>query len=121
MNFKKMTFLCMQRLTNFPYIEEDFDALTNYELLCKVVEYLNKVIANENNQNDAIKELAEAFTNLKNYVDSYFDNLDVQEEVNNKIDEMVENGTFQNLIDEYTNIVTTFSKIGFNSKGSLYS
>ncbi|MBQ1551007.1 MAG: hypothetical protein IIZ67_02800, partial [Bacilli bacterium] len=113
MNFKKMTFLCMQRLTNFPYIEEDFDALTNYELLCKVVEYLNKVIANENNQNDAIKELAEAFTNLKNYVDSYFDNLDVQEEVNNKIDEMVENGTFQNLIDEYTNIVTTFSKIGF--------
>ena len=31
-------------LQNFPFIEEDFDALTDYGLLCKVVEYLNKVI-----------------------------------------------------------------------------
>ena len=97
MNFKKMTYLCMQRLTNFPYIEEDFDALTNYELLCKVVEYLNKVIANENNQNEAINELAEAFTNLKNYVD----NLDLQEEVNNKLDEMYENGQLSDLVAQY--------------------
>lgn len=96
MNFKKMTFLCMQRLTNFPYIEEDFDALTNYELLCKVVEYLNKVIANENNQNEAINELAEAFTNLKNYVD----NLDLQDEVNNKLDEMYENGQLEQIIEQ---------------------
>lgn len=101
MNFKKMTFLCMQRLTNFPYIEEDFDALTNYELLCKVVEYLNKVIANENNQNDAINELAEAFTNLKNYVDNYFNNLDVQDEINNKLDEMAEGGELAEIIATY--------------------
>lgn len=101
MNFKKMTFLCMQRLTNFPYIEEDFDALTNYELLCKVVEYLNKVIANENNQNDAINELAEAFNTLKNYVDNYFDNLDVQDEIDNKIEDMIESGEFQEIIAEY--------------------
>lgn len=96
MNFKKMTYLCMQRLTNFPYIEEDFDAITNYELLCKVVEYLNKVIANENNQNEAIAELATSFTELKNYVD----NLDLQDEVNNKIDEMVESGEFQEILFE---------------------
>ena len=100
MNFKKMTFLCMQRLTNFPYIEADFDALTNYELLCKVVEYLNKVIANENAQNDAINELAEAFTNLKNYVDNYFDNLDVQDEINNKLDSLVEDGTISEIINQ---------------------
>ena len=101
MNFKKMTFLCMQRLTNFPYIEEDFDALTNYELLCKVVEYLNKVIANENNQNDAINELADAFNTLKNYVDNYFNNLDVQDEIDNKIEDMIESGEFQEIIAEY--------------------
>ena len=28
-------------LQNFPFIEEDFDSLTTYELICKVVEYLN--------------------------------------------------------------------------------
>ena len=31
--------LCV--LQNFPFIEADFDARTNYQLLCKVVEYLN--------------------------------------------------------------------------------
>ena len=47
-NFNKLTpfrFFC---LTNFPFIEEDFDSLTNYELLCKIVEYLNKVINTTN-------------------------------------------------------------------------
>lgn len=101
MNFKKMTFLCMQKLTNFPYIEADFDALTNYELLCKVVEYLNKVIANENAQNEALNELATAFNNLKSYVDNYFDNLDVQEEINNKLDEMAESGELTDIIAQY--------------------
>ena len=28
-------------LQNFPFIEADFDAITNYQLLCKIVEYLN--------------------------------------------------------------------------------
>ena len=98
-NFKKLTYLCMQTLTNFPYIEEDFDAITNYQLLCKVVEYLNKVIANENNQNEAINELAKAFINLKNYVD----NLDLQDEVNNKLDEMLDDGVLGQIIEQYLN------------------
>ena len=111
--FKHMTFLCMQRLTNFPYIEEDFDALTNYELLCKVVEYLNKVIENENNQNDAINELAEAFNNLKSYVEEYFDNLDVQEEINNKLDEMAESGQLTDIIAQYLGLagMITFNTV----------
>ena len=114
--FKHMTFLCMQRLTNFPYIEEDFDALTNYELLCKVVEYLNKVIENENNQNDAINELAAAFNNLKSYVDEYFDNLDVQEEINNKLDEMAESGQLTDIIAQYLGLA---GMITFNSVSEM--
>ena len=35
-------------LQNFPFIEADFDAITNYQLYCKVVEYLNKVIVDTN-------------------------------------------------------------------------
>lgn len=112
MNFKKLTYLCMQRLTNFPYIEEDFDALTNYELLCKVVEYLNKVIANDNLQNEAITELATSFTELKNYVD----NLDLQDEVNNKLDEMYENGQLDQIIEQY---LVSSAIWGFNTVSDM--
>ena len=116
--FKHICFLHMQRLTNFPFIEADFDALTNYELLCKVVEYLNKVIANENEQNESINELANAFNSLKTYVDNYFENLDVQEEINNKLDDMAEAGTLQEIIGEYLNANAIW---GFNNISAMKS
>ena len=37
-------------------------------------------------------DIDEAFKDLKDYVINYFDELDIQEEVNNKLDEMVEQG-----------------------------
>lgn len=84
--------LCV--LQNFPFIEADFDAVTNYQLLCKVVEYLNKVIDNNNKQNDNISQLEQNFITLYNYVNNYFNNLDVQEEINKKIDELIATGDF---------------------------
>ena len=99
--FKDLYYLCVQKLTNFPYIEENFDALTNYELLCKVVEELNKMITNMNTQNQSILALYNAFNTLKTYIDTYFENLDVQEEINNKLDEMSESGELTNLIKNY--------------------
>ena len=103
-NFKKMCLMYIQQLTNFPYIEKDFDALTDYQFLCKVVAYLNKIITNENTQNDAITALYNAFTELKDYVDNYFDNLDVQDEINNKLDEMANDGTLETLLGSYISI-----------------
>ena len=88
-------------LQNFPFIEEDFDAITNYQLLCKVVEYLKNVIANELTMEENITNLYNSFTELKNYVDNYFANLDVQEEINNKLDEMVLDGTLETIIAKY--------------------
>ena len=82
-------------IQNFPFIEEDFDALTDYGLLCKVVEYLNKVIEQTNATSTQVEELSAAFNTLKDYVDNYFDNLDVQEEINNKLDDMAEAGTLE--------------------------
>ena len=100
-NFKKLMRLSIQALTNFPYIEEDFDALTNYELLCKVVEELNKVSDNQKILDNNITLLIEAFNELKNYVDNYFENLDVQEEINNKLDDMAESGQLTDIIAQY--------------------
>lgn len=88
-------------IQSFPFIEEDFDALTDYELLCKVVEYLNKVIDSQNDVADEVNDLSTSFQQLHDYVEHYFDNLDVQEEINNKIDEMVENGSFQVIFNNY--------------------
>ena len=103
----------MQVLTNFPYIEADFDALTNYQLLCKVVEYLNMVINNENEVTEEVTGLYNAYVSLQNYVNNYFDNLDVQEEINNKLDEMVEDGTLQEIITTYiqSNVMWTFDSV----------
>lgn len=90
-------------LQNFPFIEADFDAVTNYQLLCKVVEYLNKLIDNSNKQNDNITQLEQNFITLYNYVKDYFDNLDVQEEINKKLDEMAADGTLGNIIEPFFN------------------
>ncbi len=70
------------------------DSLSYYELLCKVVAKLNESIDNTNG-------LIEAFEELKTYIENYFKNLDVQEEINNKLDEMVKDGTFDKLLNGY--------------------
>ena len=103
--FKRLTPFKRCILQNFPFIEEDFDALTNYGLLCKVVAYLNKVIESQNEVEGVTEEIVTAFNNLYDYVKNYFDNLDVQDEINNKLDEMVEDGELQEIIDEYLNVL----------------
>ena len=100
-NIQKLPLFVRCVIQNFPFIEEDFDALTNYQLTSKVVEYLNKVISSQNEVIDATNDLQVAFQELHDYVENYFNNLDVQEEINNKIDAMVLNGTFQTILNTY--------------------
>ena len=88
-------------IENFPFIEADFDAITNYQLISKVTEYLNQVISNENLTEQQIGTLTTAYNNLENYVNNYFNNLDVQEEINNKLDEMVLDGTLAEILRPY--------------------
>ena len=78
-------------LQNFPFIEEDFDTLKNYELMCKIVEYIKKNIV------PVVDEHSEQIDNLLNW----FDNLDVQEEIDNKLDEMAESGELADIIAQY--------------------
>lgn len=81
-------------LENFPYIEEDFDAITNYQLFSKVVEYLNKITYNQNLVQESNNEVVD-------FVNNYFANLDVQEEINNKLDDMAEKGQLTEIIAQY--------------------
>ncbi len=74
------------------------ESLTYEEQLIWFCNFLEKeVIPTVNNNADAIIE-------LQNYVNNYFDNLDVQEEINNKLDEMANDGTLEEIITDYINL-----------------
>lgn len=79
-----------------------FDESMSYlELLYALLDYLKEtVIPAVNNNADAIEELQNLYIQLKTYVDNYFENLDVQEEINNKLDEMATDGTLENIINQ---------------------
>lgn len=77
------------------------DSLSYYELLCKVVDYLNKTMEDVETLHDDVEGLHDAYEQLQTFVNDYFDNLDVQDEINNKLDTMVEDGTFDTLLSPY--------------------
>lgn len=82
-DFKKISPFKGWVLENFPFIEADFDAITEYQLFCKIVEYLNKVIYNQKLLEDSDNELVDAFNELKNYVDTYIITIpDFQQAIN---------------------------------------
>ena len=83
-----------------------FDESMSYlELLYALLHYLKEtVIPAVNNNADAVEELQNLYIQLKNYVDNYFDNLDVQTEINNKLNEMASDGTLAKIIEDYATI-----------------
>ena len=86
------------------------ESMSYYEMLLWFTKFLSeKVIPTINNNGLAVEELQLKFNELKDYVENYFDNLDVTEEVNNKLDEMVEDGTMQELIAQYLQLQTTYT------------
>lgn len=76
------------------------DSLTYQELLYKLIAKINEVVESQNQTNENFDELYALFVQLKDYVDNYFKNLDVQEEINNKLDEMAKDGTLDKIINE---------------------
>ena len=85
--------------TVLPLVYEE--SLSYYELLCKVVNYLNNLLKDLNGVADNVLELNKGYEQLVNYINNYFENLNVQEEINNKLDEMAEDGTLTNLFSSY--------------------
>ena len=86
------------------------ESLSYYECLCGLLSYLkDTVIPVLNNNAEVIAQLNisvdefKTYINgkveeLENFVNNYFDNLDVQDEIDHKLDEMVEDGTIERLI-----------------------
>lgn len=75
------------------------DSLSYYELLNKVVTYLNNTISDVANVETNVGRLAEAYNQLQDYVNNYFDDLDVEAELRNVLDKMVLDGTMDELLE----------------------
>lgn len=82
---------CM--LESFPFIERTFQEIDAYKLLCRIVEYLDKTV-------DKTNVLGKKVEELNNWINT----LDLQDEVNKKLDEMAESGELQEIIAQYVNI-----------------
>lgn len=86
--------------SNIPAVYDN--TMTYYEELCALIKYLqDQVVPAVNTNASAVTTISEAVEQLQKYVEDYFTNLDVQEEINNKLDEMAENGTLQEIMAEY--------------------
>ncbi|MBO7692643.1 MAG: hypothetical protein J6T10_08430 [Methanobrevibacter sp.] len=93
------------------------ETMTYYEMLVWFTKFLGEtVIPTVNNNAEAVSELQAKYIELKTYIDNYFDNLDVQEEINNKLDDMVEAGTLQEIIADYLNSKAIF---GFDNVANM--
>lgn len=114
------------------------DSLSYYEVLCKLVTYVNNLLTDlqtatgsigtfaqqfvvnqqflnqmaeqlgtntaqlETYINGRMEDFSEAYESLQEYVNTYFANLDVQEEINTKLDEMAQDGTLDTLLQPFT-------------------
>lgn len=104
---KKLTPFRWCMLQSFPFIEATFDAIDNYGLLCKIIEYVNKNIDKTNELGIKVEEL-----------NNWFNSLDVQDEINKKLDEMAESGQLSEIISQYLNLTSIFT---FNNINELLS
>lgn len=77
------------------------DSLSYYELLNKVVVYLNNLISDVSNAETNIDSLLTAYNELQDYVNAYFTNIDIQDEINNKLDEMASSGQLTEIISPF--------------------
>lgn len=88
--------------------------------LCKFLQ--DTVIPAVNNNGQAVAELQALYIQLKDYVDNYFKNLDVQQEINKKLDEMAEDGTLADIINIFiANSQFTFDTVNDMKNSSKLS
>ena len=77
------------------------NSMSYYEALANLVHYIQDTVDVVNNNATVTENYITLTNQLQDYVEHYFDNLNVQDEINNKLDEMVENGTFQAILNDY--------------------
>ena len=93
------------------------ESMSYYEALTWLVNYIEKnIIPAVDNNAEAVKEIQTEIIRLKEYVDNYFKDLDVQEEIDNKLDEMAQDGTLAEIIGDF--LLKNFNSVkSYGAKG----
>lgn len=86
------------------------DSMSYYEALCALYKFIqDNLVEPINNNATVLDQTVKDMKALKEYVDTYFDNLDVQEEINNKLDEMAEGGQLATIISQFLAAAPVFA------------
>lgn len=83
----------------------------------------NKVVEQWKAMKKNFESLQDAFNDLKNYVQDYFKNLDVQEEINNKINDLISKGEFWENIPKILSVLQDSNAIkneNLHSENTVY-
>lgn len=95
-------------LNNFPFIEKDFDAMTDYQVLCKIFEYFEnqiKVIRDKyENFDEVVENLENEFAQLKADINTTLINF--KNEINNDVNIKLQDNYNQiiQLLSEYQTV-----------------
>lgn len=107
-------------LENFPFLEDDIKGLTEYEIICKLYEYIKNVAGDVSNLTEDYQDLINQFEELKEYVNTYLTNMDEVKEAIILINQAIEtlntrttNNT--NRIEEVNTSLTNLINSDFNS------
>ena len=93
------------------------ETMSYYEMLVWFTHYLrDNIIPAVNNNASALQEVQTIVMELQDYINNYFDNLDVQEEIDIKIDKLVANGTMTNIIKEYVDPIQEAYETSVNTR-----
>ena len=101
------------------------ETMTYYEMLVWFINFLrDNIIPTVNGNGEAVEELQNVVMSLQNYINkykdlidsdveeledymnNYFENLDVQEEINNKLDEMLKDGVLEQIIEQFLQLTS---------------
>lgn len=95
----------------------ELGAYSNFHALNQdwFLDEFNKLVSQWEAMQKKFDNLQDAFNDLKNYVQDYFKNLDVQEEINKKLDQMNEDGTLNILLQMHARTLLPSNDISGNT------
>lgn len=95
--------------TNLQPAFYDLESGTCLQQTSRMYAKVNQLVRSVNDQNETIADYIQQFIELREFCEDYFENLDVQNEINNKLNEMMRNGELQatlaSLVDTQIEIV----------------
>ena len=106
--------------TNLQPAFYDLESGTCLQQTARMYAKVNQLVRSVNEQNETIADYIQQFIDLKDYVDDYFENLDVQAEINAKLDQMAQDGSFEPLLNvvftDYYNQLKDYTDSQLDSK-----